>query len=56
MRIRVLERDDPARARIEERRGGSIMVVHGQRFDLRVLPGLVAEDDGAVIGALTLDG
>jgi ribosomal protein S18 acetylase RimI-like enzyme len=55
VRIRVLERDDPARAWIEERWGGSIMVVHGRRLDLRDLPGLVAEDDGAVVGALTYE-
>jgi hypothetical protein len=55
VRIRVLERDDPARAWIEERWGGSIMVVHGRRFDLRDLPGLVAEADGTVVGALTYE-
>lgn len=53
MRIREAGEDDPARAWIEARWGGGLMVVHGERFDLTRVPCLVAEADGTICGALT---
>ncbi len=46
--------DDGALAALwTERWGAAVVVSRGRKHDVRALPGIVAEDDGKLVGALT---